>query len=46
MRRSRRVVRNDDVRIMRRSESGLEYDAIVRRSPRGNGWDVVKILKE
>jgi|GEM_PF-6645152 len=39
-------IRNDDVRIMRQAESGLEYDCIVRRNPDRDGWDVVKILGE
>jgi hypothetical protein len=37
-------VRNDDVRLIQPEESGLEYPAIVRRNPKGDGWDVMKPL--
>ncbi len=39
-----KAVRNDDVKIMRDSETGLGYDVIVKPSPDGNGYDVVKVL--
>ena len=37
------AIRNDDVKIMRDSETGLGYDAIVRVNDKG-GYDVIKIL--
>lgn len=37
------AVRNDDVKIMRDSETGLGYDAIVKVNDKG-GYDVIKIL--
>lgn len=39
-----RAIRNDDVKIMRHSETGLGYDAIVRVNEHG-GYDVLKPLQ-
>ncbi len=45
------VIKRDDIKIMRGEDSGLygededdTYDAVVRPSPRGNGYDVLKPL--
>ena len=38
-----KAIRNDDVKIMRDSETGLGYDAIVKVNDKG-GYDVIKII--
>ena len=38
------VIRNDEVFIMKDKDSGLGYDAIVKRNPQGDGYDVLRPL--